>query len=210
MLQTPNELRKELSPAVMRRLEEIVAAVNRLEQSMMQMPAVAPQVTPQQVTEAVRGLIGIYGQSILGDNSAADPELTEVGTSPGSVSSVGLAVPTQFSVAGSPVTGTGTLTISWNTQIANTVLAGPTGGAAAVPTFRALDSADFPATLNIATEYQIASTKVVGARGAAVADVASANATDLPTAITLVNEVKAQVNTAFARLRAATGHGLWS
>lgn len=164
MLQTPNELRKELSPAVMRRLEEIVAAVNRLEQSLMQMPAVAPQVTPQQVTEAVRGLIGIYGQSILGDNSAADPELTEVGTSPGSVSSVGLAVPTQFSVAGSPVTGTGTLTISWNTQTANTILAGPTGGAAAVPTFRALDSADFPATLNIATAIQVASTQVVSTR----------------------------------------------
>lgn len=53
-------------------------------------------------------------------------------------------------------------------------------------------------------------TKIFGAQGAAVADVASANATDLPTAITLVNEIKAQVNTAFARLRAATGHGLWA
>lgn len=38
---------------------------------------------------------------------------------------------------------------------------------------------------------------------AANADVASANATDLPTAITLVNELKAQVNSLQAKLRTA-------
>ena len=53
--------------------------------------------------------------------------------------------------------------------------------------------------------FKVNTIQVVGARGAAVADVASANATDLATAITLVNELKAQVNTLLARVRT---HGL--
>jgi hypothetical protein len=62
----------------------------------------------------------------------------------GTVTSVGLSLPTQFTVTNSPVTGSGTLTGSWNNQTANYVLAGPTTGAAAAPTFRALVSADIP------------------------------------------------------------------
>ena len=62
----------------------------------------------------------------------------------GSVTSVGLSLPSQFTVTNSPVTGSGTLTGSWNNQTANYVLAGPTTGAAAAPTFRALVAADIP------------------------------------------------------------------
>jgi hypothetical protein len=62
----------------------------------------------------------------------------------GSVTSVGLSLPSQFTVTNSPVTGAGTLTGSWNNQTANYVLAGPTTGAAAAPTFRALVSGDIP------------------------------------------------------------------
>lgn len=60
----------------------------------------------------------------------------------GSVTSVALTAPAQFAVAGSPVTIAGSLDITWNTQSANFVLAGPTNGAAAAPTFRALVTAD--------------------------------------------------------------------
>lgn len=56
-----------------------------------------------------------------------------------------------------------------------------------------------------AAQYRVNGTQVVGARGAAVADVASANASDLATAITLANETKTQVNAWLARARA---HGL--
>jgi len=62
----------------------------------------------------------------------------------GTVTSVGLSMPTQFTVTNSPVTSSGTLTAAWNTQTANYVLAGPTTGAAAVPTFRALVAGDIP------------------------------------------------------------------
>lgn len=43
----------------------------------------------------------------------------------GGVTSVGLALPSQYTVTNSPVTGTGTLTGAWNNQNANTVLGGP-------------------------------------------------------------------------------------
>lgn len=61
----------------------------------------------------------------------------------GAVASVGLSLPSSvFTVSGSPVTSSGTLTGSLNTQTANTIFAGPTSGAAAVPTFRTLSGAD--------------------------------------------------------------------
>jgi hypothetical protein len=64
---------------------------------------------------------------------------------PGGVTSVGLSTSgVLFSVSGSPVTTSGTLTLSLLTQAANTVLAGPTAGAAATPTMRALVAADVP------------------------------------------------------------------
>jgi len=67
-----------------------------------------------------------------------------VPTGSGTVTSVGLSGPSEFSISGSPVTGTGTLTFSKSNQAANTVWAGPTIGGAAAPTFRALDPADLP------------------------------------------------------------------
>lgn len=63
---------------------------------------------------------------------------------PGSVSSVAVTVPAEFSVSGSPVTTTGTIAITKATESANTVWAGPTTGAAAQPAFRALVAADLP------------------------------------------------------------------
>jgi hypothetical protein len=64
----------------------------------------------------------------------------------GSVSSVGLALDSGlYTVSGSPMTGSGTLTGTLNTQSANLVFAGPASGSAAKPTFRALAAADLPA-----------------------------------------------------------------
>ena len=62
----------------------------------------------------------------------------------GSVTSVGLSLPNIFTVTGSPVTSTGTLTASLATQTANQILAGPTTGSAAAPGFRSLVAADIP------------------------------------------------------------------
>lgn len=63
----------------------------------------------------------------------------------GTVTSVGLSLPTSvFDVSGSPVTTSGTLAATFDTQSANTAFMGPTSGGAATPAFRALVAADIP------------------------------------------------------------------
>lgn len=59
-------------------------------------------------------------------------------------------------VSGSPISVSGTLAPSLLTQVANRILAGPTTGAAAAPTFRALVAADIP---DISATYQLLSLK---------------------------------------------------
>lgn len=65
----------------------------------------------------------------------------------GTVTSVGLSLPSFLTVSNSPVTSTGTLTATLASQTANTIFAAPNGSAGA-PTFRALVSADIPKTLD--------------------------------------------------------------
>lgn len=67
------------------------------------------------------------------------------GSGTGTVTSAALTVPSIFSVSGSPITTAGTFAVTLANQSANQVWAGPTGGGAAAPTFRALVAADFPA-----------------------------------------------------------------
>ncbi|MBP7126193.1 tail fiber domain-containing protein [Myxococcota bacterium] len=62
----------------------------------------------------------------------------------GTVTSVGLSMPETFSVGGSPVTGSGTIRVTWLPQQMNTVLAAP-DGAGGLPVFRRLVSGDLPA-----------------------------------------------------------------
>lgn len=68
----------------------------------------------------------------------------EMGGGGGSVTSVALSMPAEFSVSGSPVTSSGTLTVSKANQSANQVFAGPTSGGATTPAFRALVADDIP------------------------------------------------------------------
>ncbi len=69
------------------------------------------------------------------------------GSGSGTVTSVGLAdgstVPI-YTITNSPVTTSGTLTFTFATQVKNLVLASPTTGANAQPSFRALVAADLP------------------------------------------------------------------
>lgn len=62
----------------------------------------------------------------------------------GTVTSVALSLPGIFTVSGSPVSSSGTLSASLATQAANSVWAGPNTGAATTPTFRALVASDIP------------------------------------------------------------------
>jgi len=85
--------------------------------------------------------VGTSGQVLTSRGSAA-PVWSAAAT--GTVTSVGLSLPSIFSVSGSPVTSSGTLTGTFNTQAAALVFAGPATGSAATPTFRALVASDLP------------------------------------------------------------------
>jgi hypothetical protein len=81
-----------------------------------------------------------------GDNStrlATTAFVKSLGYGAGSVTSVGLSLPSFITVSNSPVTGTGTLTGALANQTANTVFIAP-NGATGAPTFRALLAADIP------------------------------------------------------------------
>lgn len=77
---------------------------------------------------------------VSGVTSSIQTQLNSKG--PGTVTSVALAAPSILSVSGSPVTSSGTLTLTLTTQTANTVFAGPTSGGPAIPTFRAIVTTD--------------------------------------------------------------------
>ena len=89
--------------------------------------------------------LGLGGSgTVLKSNGVADaPTWQTDNNTGGTVTSVGLSMPGQFTVSNSPVTGSGTLTAAWNSQPANYVFAAP-NGVAGIPTFRALVAADIP------------------------------------------------------------------
>ena len=62
----------------------------------------------------------------------------------GPVNSVGLTMPADFTVSNSPLVGPGVLGVVWTTQTGRKFMASPTSGSG-TPTFRILDSGDFPA-----------------------------------------------------------------
>jgi len=69
---------------------------------------------------------------------------TQLTSTTGHVTSVGLAMPTNdFNVTGSPVTGSGTLTAAWKPQSGNMALASPADGSSGVPGMRNRDARDF-------------------------------------------------------------------
>ncbi len=97
----------------------------------------------------------------------------------GTVTSVAMTVPAIFSVAGSPVTTTGTLAVSLATQVQNLVWASPNGSTGA-PTFRALVNADLPLTGVAAGTY---ASVTVNTRGVVTAATATMNAATQVTGI---------------------------
>jgi hypothetical protein len=133
-------------------------------------PATTPtqaSAAPGRVIDGATLLAGTVGSTEIADGSltdidvaaankdgvAATPSLRTLGSGAqqaaagnhshtATVSSVGLTMPAEFAVSGSPVTTAGTLAVSKASQSANQVYAGPASGAAAAPAFRALVPAD--------------------------------------------------------------------
>jgi len=88
--------------------------------------------------------VQIYGSLLPTQLVLADQNVV-AGGGAGSVTSVALTAPAEFTVTGSPVVAAGTLAITKANQSANQVYAGPSGGGPVAPGFRALVTADLPA-----------------------------------------------------------------
>ena len=84
----------------------------------------------------------IAGSGISVTTSAGGITINSTATG---VTNVGLSLPSIFTVTNSPVTTVGTLTATLGTQSANTLLAGPTSGSSAIPSFRSLNINDINA-----------------------------------------------------------------
>lgn len=104
--------------------------------------AAAVAITKNGASALVGGEIGA-GQIVYLIYDGTEWQLLASGGA-GSVTSVAIAVPVRQSVSGSPITGSGTITISDNNQSAGTAFMGPASGGAAAPTFRAIQSSDTP------------------------------------------------------------------
>jgi hypothetical protein len=97
----------------------------------------------------------------------------------GTVTSVALSLPAIFSVSGSPVTVSGTLTASLASQLQNLVWASPNGSGGA-PTFRALVNADLPTSGVAAGTY---ASVTVNTRGVVTAATSTVNVSSQVTGI---------------------------
>ncbi len=83
------------------------------------------------------------------------------GSGSGTVTSVVLTVPSDETVTGSPITSSGTLAVTRNSESANLFLASPSG-ASGVPSYRAIVAADVP-TLNQSTTGNAATATALAA-----------------------------------------------
>lgn len=104
----------------------------------------------------------------------------------GSVTSVGLSLPSQFTVSGSPVTSSGTLAATWANQSANTIFAAP-DGSSGTPTFRSLTATDIPSlTSGKISDFTEAAQDAAGALVVAGTGI-SATYNDAGNALTIAN-----------------------
>ena len=140
--------------------------MKRIRTLLLTLGLIPPLWAADQIPVSTEAVTPIHGAIPIGDgtnwvagalSAGANVTITPSGTNiviaatggggggSGTVTSVGLSLPGIFSVTGSPVTTSGTLTGSLANQSANTIWAGPTTGGAAAPTFRSLVASDIPA-----------------------------------------------------------------
>lgn len=129
---------------------------------------VAGDLTASSVTMAKIAQAGATsGQVVAWDGAAWVPTSLASG---GSVTSAALSMPAIFSVAGSPITTSGTFAVTVASQTANLFWASP-NGAPGAPTFRAMVNADLPTSGVAAGTYASVTVNTRGIITAATATV---------------------------------------
>ncbi len=84
------------------------------------------------------------GSGVPTFRALANSDMPGTGPGSGTVTSVAMTVPAEFSITGSPITTSGTLAIGKQVQSAHAAWLGPTSGGASTPTFRPIIPSDLP------------------------------------------------------------------
>jgi hypothetical protein len=127
------------------------------------------------------------GQLVLLDQNVV------AGGGSGSVTSVALTMPSEFTVTGSPISAAGTLAVTKANQSANQGFFGPSGGGPAAPTFRALVAADLPAGTGTVTSVAITVVVPAGLLGQSVGGSPITTNGTITITLTLQNQTANQV-----------------
>ena len=119
------------------------------------------------------------------------------GSGTGTVTSVALALPNIFTVSGSPITTSGTLTAVLASQIANKFLAAP-DGSNGTPTFRVIALGDLP-TISIAkggtnSTTALTGNKVMVSSGSAIVESSTIDTTELGYLDGVTSNIQTQLN----------------
>jgi hypothetical protein len=115
----------------------LTAPTSGVTSHMLTFPAALPSVAGQVLSVSTGGILSWIAPS----------------SGSGTVTSVGLTMPSIFSVAGSPITTSGTLGVTLNNQSGNVVFASPANGSSGAPAFRSLVAADIPSGLPYLTSF---------------------------------------------------------
>lgn len=99
----------------------------------------AKNITKETV-EKTTELVNNFVTKLITNKGQGNNPLESLGI--GTVTSISLTVSAIFTVSGSPVTESGTFSLTLINQSANRFFAGPTSGGAAIPTFRAIVKED--------------------------------------------------------------------
>lgn len=108
------------------------------------------------------------GTGVQVANGAGTITVSATGALGGTVTSVAQTVPSIMSVAGSPITGAGTLAISLVNQSSATAFLGPSSGAAGVPSFRSILTSDLPSTVGTVQSVALSLPSIITVSGSPV------------------------------------------
>ena len=108
------------------------------------------EITSRETVEKTTELVNNFVTKLITNKGSGNNPLESLGT--GTITSVSLTISAIFTVSGSPITESGTFSLTLINQSANRFFAGPTSGGATTPTFRNIVKEDINIPFKLTTE----------------------------------------------------------